>query len=927
MAKLATSKEVTGIKLGKIPATLPMCDACVLGKMQRCDIPRQATRPAPPEKLDRVSVDIAVMNSAGIGGYNHYVVFVCHASKRNWTYLLKHRDEWLTHFIHLFKLCNLQHKIQIKLLRADGEFNTNALRAFGKTVGLEFEFTCGHSSFQNGLAERTIRTLTEMALTMLFHSGLPLIWWPEFVLTASYILNRSPHSALGGATAFKLWKNVAPDVSHFRVVGCLAYGWIPKLLRGGKVQPKAKPLVFIGYSSERKGWKLVNPVTKRVTYSRDVVFDETRTYKCSSQQSPTREACLALCRTKWHDSDNDSDDSDSGSDTSEGAAPQVAEENAPLGTLSALAQSKKSTVEAHCAHFSELHNSVVRYHSKWHQSVAEAFAAACIDNVTVIEPLYYGQIQHNPHSKQWMGAVRAELDSLQRMQTWDIVKLPTGKRKIGSGWVFKLKRTSSGALDKFKARVVARGNTQRYGIDYVDTYAPVARVTTVRIVLALAAFLGMSIQHMDVSTAFLNGILEEEVYTTPPQGLDVPEGYVCRLRRSLYGLKQSPRVWNQTLHKFLGTLGFTALSSDSCVYVRSFGKDGFFIIVVFVDDFLLASTSDEAMEIIKAALLKQYKMTDLGCIEFFLGIHIVYDRVSRKITLDQSRFTADILVRFEMAGSNPQSTPASPQRLASAEHNDPFTGPYRSAVGGLLYLALTTRPDIAYAVCALSRHNSAPLQRHWIGVQRVFRYLVGTVNYGLVYAYDAATVPSDKSGLYAFVDANWGGCVTESCVCNAPLADTQAVIDEPDCTYARSTTGFVTMFGTGPLTWRSILQRTTATSTAEAEYMAAYEVVVDVVWIRRLLRELNAQSPDATVLLEDNMGCIRLAKDPLHHGKAKHIELKYHKVRECVKEACVAFQHISGGENVSDLFTKALARILFQRFRDQLVQDLGKTTQ
>ena len=160
-----------------------------------------------------------------------------------------------------------------------------------------------------------------------------------------------------------------------------------------------------------------------------------------------------------------------------------------LGTLTALAQSKKSTVEAHCAHFSELHNSVVRYHSKWHQSVAEAFAAACIDNVTVIEPLYYGQIQHNPHSKQWMGAVRAELDSLQRMQTWDIVKLPTGKRKIGSGWVFKLKRTSSGALDKFKARVVARGNTQRYGIDYVDTYAPVARVTTVRIVLALAAFL------------------------------------------------------------------------------------------------------------------------------------------------------------------------------------------------------------------------------------------------------------------------------------------------------------------------------------------------------------------------------------------------------------------------------------------------------
>jgi hypothetical protein len=364
-------------------------------------------------------------------------------------------------------------------------------------------------------------------------------------------------------------------------------------------------------------------------------------------------------------------------------------------------------------------------------------------------------------------------------------------------------------------------------------------------------------------------------------------------------------------------LGFRVIPSDSCVYVRSFGAAGFFILVVFVDDFILASTSDDAMLRMKAALQKQYKMTDLGDIKFFLGIRVDYDRRNKRITLDQCRFTAELLARFEMAGSHPQSTPAVSDRLFSAADAESFTGPYRSAVGCLLYLALTTRPDIAYAVSVLSRHNSAPLQRHWTGVKRVFRYLAGTVDYGIKYCFPAE---SPAPSLSAYVDANWGGCVAESCACVAPLADAAAVCAESDCTYARSTSGFVTMFGSGPLTWRSVLQKTTATSTAEAEYMAAYEVAVDVVWLRRLLAELHVPAQVATPLLEDNMGCIRLARDPIHHGRAKHIELKYHKVRECVRDKLISFTHVQGSDNIADVFTKACPRISFQRQRDRLVK-------
>jgi hypothetical protein len=436
-----------------------------------------------------------------------------------------------------------------------------------------------------------------------------------------------------------------------------------------------------------------------------------------------------------------------------------------------------------------------------------AFVSVCVDGVPVEEPTTYQDALCGPHASYWLAVIESELASHAQNGTWELVRLPRGRRAVTSRWVFKLKLLADGTVDKFKARLCARGFTQRRGVDYAETFSPVARYDTIRAVLAMAAELGMVVHQLDVYTAFLNGELEEEVYMVVPDGLgEQPAGTACLLKKGLYGLKQSPRAWYSNLDECLRErLSYVRLVSDTCVYVRFCG-DGMVVLVVYVDDFLVVATSLALMTVAKSELLSAYKCVDQGEVSWFLNMRVKRDAATGGISLDQSQYTLRVLERFGMLESNPVSTPADPGHVLTVamcpdeedvDHVEEMRGkPYRAAVGALMHLMVSTRPDIAAAVSSVARFASNPGRGHWAAVKRILRYLRGTVNYGVSFA--RAVGENGTVSLLAYSDSDWGG----------------------DRDTRRSTSGYLFLVGGGPVCWRSKLQATVATSTAEAKYVA-----------------------------------------------------------------------------------------------------------
>lgn len=439
-----------------------------------------------------------------------------------------------------------------------------------------------------------------------------------------------------------------------------------------------------------------------------------------------------------------------------------------------------------------------------------AMAAAAAD---VDEPLTFSEAMASPEAERWKEAMDAEYQSLVDNDTWELVPLPPGRKAITSKWLFKVKQNSDGEIDRFKARLVARGFTQQEGIDYQETFSPVVKFQTIRAILAVAAAKDLELQQMDFSTAFLNGVLEEELFMAQPKGYERGgKNLVCRLKKSIYGLKQASRAWNQVVNAFFEEHGFSRSNADSCVYVKA-EKDMILIIAIYVDDLILASNDLEALNNLKNLLMKNFKMKDLGELKFFLGMEISRDRQAKKIYLSQQRYLKDILRRFGMQDCKAVVTPLEDGLKLSKElplgtekgEEEPVDGIYRSIIGSLMYAMIATRPDIAYAVGLLSRFMVNPGKRHLECAKRVLRYLRGTISLSLEFSGDLL--------LKGFSDADWAGCPDER----------------------KSTSGFVFYLGNGAISWKSSRQTTVALSSTEAEYIALCTAAREGIWLRRLL--------------------------------------------------------------------------------------------
>jgi hypothetical protein len=440
---------------------------------------------------------------------------------------------------------------------------------------------------------------------------------------------------------------------------------------------------------------------------------------------------------------------------------------------------------------------------------------------------------------------------------------------------------------------VAKGYSQLYGIDYTETFAPVVRFSSLRAILAIAAAADYEIHQMDVKTAFLNGDLDEDICMQQPDGYRAggqQANYVCKLNKSLYGLKQAGRAWNKKMHTALVELSFTSLHSDSCVYIQR-NSGAVMYVLVYVDDLLLVTNDTARLTNTKAALSSRFDMKDMGEAHFILGVQIRRDRAKRQLFLSQAEYIRTVLERFGMQDCRPTATPmatgtkllkAAPTVNDASGAQDMANVPYSSAVGALMYAALATRPDIAHAVTALCQFMAEPTITHWLAAKRVLRYLHGTRQHQLVYGWNGGR----PQPLYGYSDSDWGNDVNDR----------------------RSFTGWVFLLHDGAVSWQSIKQPTVALSSVEAEYMAATQATREAVWWRAFLSELGMPSTNTTTIIHsDSQGAIALSKNPEHHKRTKHIDIQHHYVREQVAAGSVVLPYISTEEMVADVLTKPLA--------------------
>ena len=520
----------------------------------------------------------------------------------------------------------------------------------------------------------------------------------------------------------------------------------------------------------------------------------------------------------------------------------------------------------------------------FHAGFDDVIAAALQDAEG--DPKSLSEARSRADWSNWKAAMDHEMSTLEEAGTWSTVPRPAGKNIVGSKWVFRLKRKADGSIDKYKARLVARGFTQVYGVDYFDTYSPVAKLTSFRTILAVAARLDWEIESFDFNGAYLNGELDagEEIYMQAPPGYDKGEtGSVKRLHKSLYGLKQAGRKWYDALCRALADLGFHVSHADPGVF-HAHVEGHALILAVHVDDCIMTGSSGDLIMRYKREFHSRYALTDLGPVHWLLGIKVTRNRAARAISLSQSSYIDSILARFSLSDASPYQTPMAPSASYSKRDgasNAPDAAhmrkiPYREAIGSLMYASVATRPDITFAVSTLSQFLNNPGEAHWEAVKRVFRYLSGTKALVLTYG-------GERHDLVGYTDAD--GASQE---------------------HRHAISGHTFLIDGGAVSWSSRKQELVTLSTAEAEYVAATHAAKEAIWLHRLIGELFPSLLTQTTLYCDNQAAIKLATADNYHARTKHIDIRYHFVRQVVASGGISIVYCPTDDMTADILTKAL---------------------
>lgn len=657
--------------------------------------------------------------------------------------------------------------------------------------------------------------------------------------------------------------------------------------------------VLLGYEPLTKAYRLYNPTTRKVIISRDVVFDETKQWDWSKESDlemqrgneftviyPPQDVIgtgEAPMRTEHITQP-------SSSMSKEGELGSNDEPATPVTPLipTVLFPDIVGSDGVNTASTAESSSAGPQGYRNLQDLMDESFPCTLDlddDNQCMLGAEEPASLAEAQKEACWKRAMDEEINSIIENQTWEMVDPPSGQKPIGLRWVYKVKKDPSGAVVKHKARLVAKGFVQKKGIDFEEAFAPVARMETVRLLVALAAQEGWEVHHMDVKSAFLNGELQEDVYVCQAPGYEEEgkEYKVLKLQKALYGLRQAPRAWNIKLDASLMSLGFARCLLEHGVYSRSTGN-GRLLVGVYVDDLIILGSSTTEIAKFKNQMKEKFKMSDLGLLSYYLGIEVVQN--ANGISLCQAGYAMKILDKAGMSECNPCQVPMEPRLKLYKSQEEKRVDPtrYRSLVGSLRYL-INTRPDLAYSMGIVSRFMEEPTVSHMAAVKQILRYVKGSITLGCHYGRKGEGTPE----LVGFCDSDLAGDVNDR----------------------KSTSGAVFFLGSNLITWASLKQKTVAFSSCEAKYMSAATAACQGIWLSRLLAELQNKEAQCVKLKIDNMSAISLSKNPVYHDRSKHIQIRYHFIRNCVEEGSVAVEHVSTGNQLADLLTKPLARVKF----------------
>ena len=893
--KLENVVQGMHIKKGKLEKTMN-CNTCTEGKFANTRNRTPDARATKP--LELIHTDLAgPMNVPAKDQFKYAISFTDDYSGAIFIYFLRNKSDTIQATEKF--LADSAPYGNVKCIRSDngGEYTSSDFESLLRRKQIRHDTSAPHSPHQNGTAERNWRTLFEMARCLLFESGLPKYMWTYAVKMAAYIRNRcynnrtqqTPHETLTGKK---------PDLSKMWIFGseCYAYTHYHK-----KLDPRCSKGTFVGYDTNSPAYLVYYPNGK-VLKHRLVKFVRTETSHAHTQTSvelpgsnPSDLGTSNLESTNSNHIQGKVDNSEH--DTCCNEKTNESQTSCDKNITETKTSSQQTTTTCSNTYPQRTRNPpkflddyVTMATESKHDSSVDFCYKTCGD------PQNYREAIDSPQHQNWKQAMDDEIKSLQENNTYELVNLPEGKTPVGGRWVYVTKEDAKG-MKSFKARYVAKGYTQVQGIDYKETFSPTANITSVRALMQIAAQNDLIVHQMDVKTAFLHAPIDEEIYMEQPEGFVVKSSsgdqFVYKLKKSLYGLKQSGRNWNKVLHDHLCTNGFTQNPVDHCVYKQG-TDDGVVLVIIWVDDILIAASNETLMNQFKDTMKVTFRMKDLGKISYFLGID--FKQTDGKITMSQERYITKMIEKFGMSDCKPRSTPCECKPDDTNQFNNECVDPtkYREIVGSLIYAATCTRPDIAWAVSKLSQHLSKPKYVHLTMAKHVLRYLKGTLDYELVYERS-----SEPLQLIAFSDADWASSVEDR----------------------KSTTGYcfsLTKNG-AVISWKSKKQPTVALSTCEAEYMGLGSTTQESLYLIHLMQGMDDKAMyNCVTIFEDNQGAIALSKNPVNRQRSKHIDIRYHFVRNALEEGKVDIQYCPTEDMIADSLTKPMSKFKLQKFKNYL---------
>lgn len=911
------------------------CEQCLLAKCSMKSFGTSHTRAT--SILEIIHTDLSgIIRVKNMMRMHYFLVFVDDYSRLKFVYLIKSKSEVFDTFIKFRNWIELKTGRKIKCLRSDNgtEYVNKYFQELAHQTGIEYQYSLPNRQQQNGVSERSMRTLAEMARAMLIQAKLNASYWPFAILTACYLRNRSPSSSIGFEIPFTKFFGKPAEIHHIITFGSPV---VVKLdTHENKFSPRGIRGIFLGYEGQHKGYTVYVPELNKIVASRDV------------NVLPTADDDLLNCvnhEIEYCEEDVDNCDSTDQFDNSvqvysDGTVNHIirdiiaadlvsdrnnASSNAPISELNCPNSQHQSSSENSINHPSSSNNSTDHPFSSDsnHQDSSSPVIGEVIFNRTqranyeranphaklqfvrphktkqsgkhcvyrvlsVCSPSNIDQAMNTPEAEQWAHAAIDEMNSLEANGTWTLVPRPKHKVKIVRGmWVFSVKYAPDLSIDRMKARWVLKGCMLEN--DNLDTYAPVLRSSSFNILLSLAVNLNLQIYQLDVKTAFLNGVLKEEIYTVQPDGFidEHHPDWVYKLNKAVYGLPQSAKVWFEFIRDLLIKYGLKQLFSDECIFVSDDLK---LIIGLYVDDFSVLARSLALFEDFKKFLKKHVTITDKGLMKYCLGINV--RQMNSKILINQSTAINQLLNDLDMTNCNGVPTPMCENldlESESAEFGDRTL--YRRIVGSLLYIALKSRPDICYAITRLCRFVSCPMTKHFEASKHIIRYLKSTVNYSLKFVKSEANIKS-------YSDANWAR----------------------DLINGKSISGNLVYLYGNLVFWQSKKQNYVALSTCESELLSVRESTSFVMYLRNMMHELDLTEclSKPSIIQNDNESTVTTVNEGGQFLRNKHYVIRANFIKDYINKNQISVSYLSGKSMPADGLTKPLGPNLFKKFLEFL---------